>query len=193
MLVKERPEEQAMIEGNRVKLVPLDPGNIYRHFEWSNDPDLNRLQSEIPFEEETFGVFKRRFEQLIETPAKHERHFEIHTSEGKIIGVAFIGRINEHNRNCLLSITIGDREYWGEGYGKDAMAALLRHCFEDMRMHRVSTETFEYSDAWRRLVESVGFEREGTAREYLYRDGKFWDKSMYGLLESEYAPGREEG
>ena len=40
--------------------------------------------------------------------------------------------------------------------------------------------------AWRRLVESVGFKKEGTLREYLFRDDRYWDKTIYGMLEAEY-------
>jgi RimJ/RimL family protein N-acetyltransferase len=50
----------------------------------------------------------------------------------------------------------------------------------------VSTETFEYNTTWRELVEGLGFQKEGTARDYLYRDDQFWDKEMYALLEHEY-------
>ena len=53
-------------------------------------------------------------------------------------------------------------------------------------MHRVSTETFEYNDAWRKLIEWVGFKKEGVRRDYLHRAGKFWDKHEYAILEDEY-------
>jgi hypothetical protein len=32
----------------------------------------------------------------------------------------------------------------------------------------------------------MGFVKEGTAREYLYREGRFWDKMNYSLLDAEY-------
>jgi len=35
-------------------------------------------------------------------------------------------------------------------------------------------------------VQEAGFQREGAAREYLYRDGEYWDKENYALLEHEY-------
>ncbi|MCH8960632.1 MAG: GNAT family N-acetyltransferase [Bacteroidetes bacterium] len=53
-------------------------------------------------------------------------------------------------------------------------------------MHRVGAETFEYNAAWRKLVEWAGFKKEGTDRDYLYRDGQFWNKDTYAVLEEEY-------
>lgn len=179
------------IEGKRIRFTRLNAANIYKHFEWNNDPELNRLDSEVPYEEETFGDFKRRFERMAFHPTPHAHDFEIHASDGALIGVAYVGHISMVNRNCSVSLTIGDRNYWGQGYGRESLLLLLKFCFEELGMHRVGTETFEYNEAWQRLVEDVGFTHEGTERDYLFRDGTFWDKEVYGLLEDEYRSGRD--
>jgi len=174
------------LESDRVQFTPLQLDNIYKHFRWNNDPELNRLDSEVPYEEETFGEFKKRFEQMCFNPAPMNQDFEIHTEDGTLIGVAFVAGISEHNQHGLVGVTIGDRSYWGQGYGRESLELLLRYCFNELELHRVSAETFEYNEAWRRLVEETGFQKEGTAREYLYRDGEYWDKENYALLEREY-------
>ena len=170
----------------RVRLTPLHLDNIYTHFEWNNDPELNRLDSEVPYREESFGEFKRRFEQMVYHPTPDCCDFEIYAEDGELIGIAYIANISEANRHCTVGVTIGKREYWGKGYGREAMEAVLLYCFTDLGMHRVSAETFEYNDAWRRLVEGMGFSREGIERDYLYRDEQYWDKVIYSMLESEY-------
>jgi RimJ/RimL family protein N-acetyltransferase len=161
--------------------------NIHTHFQWNNDAELNRLDSEVPYEEESFGAFKQRFEQLCNEPSPTQRHFEIHVPEEEaLIGVAYAVRISEHHRHALVGITIGERDYWGHGYGTESLRLLLRYCFEELGLHRVGAETFEYNSHWRALVENMGFTQEGTARDYLYRDGTYWDKEYYALLEDEY-------
>lgn len=167
-------------------LQPLDIENIYQHFEWNNDPELNRLDSELPFEEESFGEFKRRFEQMVYHPQQHTQHFELHADDGTLIGIAYVAGLNAYNQHATIGLTIGNREYWGSGYGHDGLMALLKHCFEELGLHRVATETFEYNEDWKQLVENVGFEEEGTFRDYLYRDDRFWDKTVYSMLEDEY-------
>lgn len=173
-------------ETSRIQLRRLDVDNIYQHFEWNNDPELNRLDSELPFEEESFGDFKRRFEQMVYRPHNHSQHFELHTEDGKMIGVAYVAGLNEHNRHATVGLTIGDRDYWGEGYGRNALQELLAHCFDELGLHRVATEIFDYNEAWEHLIESVGFEKEGTLRDYLYRDDRYWNKAIYSMLEDEY-------
>jgi len=170
----------------RVTFTPLQMNNIYTHFRWNNDPELNRLDSEIPYEEETFGEFKKRFETMCYDPSPAHRDFEIHTDDGELIGVAYVARISEHNRHGLIGITIGDRDYWGRGFGRESMQVLMHFCFDVLGLHRVSAETFEYNVAWRDLVDGMGFTSEGVARDYLFREGKFWDKENYALLHDEY-------
>ena len=172
---------------DRVKFTPLQMSNIHTHFRWNNDPELNRLDSEIPYKKEKFGEFKSRFEQMCENPSPSQRTFEIHArDDGEMIGVAYATRINTHNRHAQVGITIGERDYWGRGYGRASFELLLAYCFNMLELHRVSAETFEDHTAWRDLVEGMGFRKEGTTREYLHRDGKYWDKEIYGLLEREY-------
>ncbi len=172
--------------GTKVYFTPLQLVNIYRHFEWNNDPELNRLDSALPFKEESFGAFKQRFEQLLYHPSMYSQDFEIHAADGTLIGVADVTNISEHNRHCSISMTFGDRNYWGRGYGRDAMAVLLTYCFDTLQMHRVMTQVLAHNDAWKRLVEGMGFIREGSARDFAFRDGVFWDKYDYAMLEQEW-------
>jgi RimJ/RimL family protein N-acetyltransferase len=170
----------------RLEFTPLKMSNIYKHFEWNNDADLNHLDDEIAHVKETFGEFKERFERMIFHPSPRFRDFEIHTEDGQLIGVAYVVGISPYNRRCMIGVTIGNRNYWGKGYGREALEMLLRYVFEDLGMHRVSAETYEYNPAWKKLVEATGFTLEGTERDYLFRDGRYFAKHDYSMLEDEY-------
>jgi RimJ/RimL family protein N-acetyltransferase len=104
-----------------------------------------------------------------------------------LIGVVTLSNIDTDCRHCTIDITICDRDFWGRGFGVETMQLVLDYCFNRLGMHRVSAETFDYNDAWQRLVEGSGFTREGTARDYLFLDGRFWDKQGFALLETEYS------
>lgn len=175
------------LKEGRVRFTPLQIDNIHTHFSWNNDPELNRLDSELPYQEESFGTFKERFEQLCNNPSSAHRDFEIHDVEAeKLIGVAYVAQISSHHHHAMVGVTIGERDYWGHGYGKESLRLLLRYCFQELDLHRVSAETFEYNTAWRDLIKGMGFAHEGTCREYLFRDEKYWDKELYSMLEQEY-------
>jgi diamine N-acetyltransferase len=179
------PKENGLL-GPRICFDRLRLENIYTHFKWNNDPELNRLDSEEPYVEESFGTFKKRFERMMVQPDPECQDFEIHTEEGTLIGVAFVAGISGHHLHCSIGVTIGERDFWGQGYGREAMSSLLTYCFESLGMHRVTAECFEYNEAWRRLVEGMGFTTEGTDREYLLWEDKYYDRIRFGMLAGEF-------
>ena len=95
--------EKPVFSKARVVLTPLHRENLYKHFQWNNDPELNHLDSEVPFRKETLSAFKRRFEQMIYHPVPDSRDFEICAEDGTVIGVAYVVHLSDHNRHCTLA------------------------------------------------------------------------------------------
>lgn len=74
----------------------------------------------------------------------------------------------------------------GRGYATEAVGALLRYLFEDRGKHKVCADCDTRNDASWRLLERLGFRREGELRES-YRDGGAWaGEYLYGLLAAEW-------
>jgi len=82
-----------------------------------------------------------------------------------------------------------DRE--GHGYATEAVRELIRLCFEDLGLRRVTANCFADNEASWRLMERVGMRREvHTVRESLHRSGRWLDGLGYALLADEW---RKEG
>lgn len=77
-------------------------------------------------------------------------------------------------------------EHQGKGYGTEAIEWTLEWAFNVAGMHRVSVRAFEWNHGARKLYEKLGFKHEGTAREELFHNGRFWDGYMYGMLDREW-------
>ncbi|GAG49070.1 unnamed protein product, partial [marine sediment metagenome] len=67
-----------------------------------------------------------------------------------------------------LGITIGDRRYWGQGYGSDAVQALVRLVFREKGLRRMLLHTLEWNVRAQRCFEKAGFVPRGRVR----RDGR---------------------
>jgi RimJ/RimL family protein N-acetyltransferase len=79
-------------------------------------------------------------------------------------------------------------EYVGHGYATEAVAELIRICFEDLALRRVVANCFAANEASWRLMERVGMRREShTVRESLHRSGQWLDGLSYALLADEWA------
>jgi RimJ/RimL family protein N-acetyltransferase len=81
-----------------------------------------------------------------------------------------------------------DPAHTGHGYATEAVRELLRHCFQDLGVRRVTANCFLDNGASWRLMERVGMRREVHAvRESLHRSGRWLDTVGYALLEEEWS------
>jgi ribosomal-protein-alanine N-acetyltransferase len=80
-----------------------------------------------------------------------------------------------------------DREYWGQGLSKEALAAMLRFGFENMWLNRIESETVADNTESVRLLERSGFHLDGVRREFtLEEDGTYHGGAIYSILRREY-------
>ncbi|RBI61490.1 N-acetyltransferase [halophilic archaeon] len=77
-------------------------------------------------------------------------------------------------------------EHHGQGYGSDAAARLVEYAFTDRNLRRLGACVGGFNDASIALLESLGFEHEGTQREAAWYQGEYHDMLCYGLLRSEW-------
>jgi RimJ/RimL family protein N-acetyltransferase len=63
---------------------------------------------------------------------------------------------------------------------------MLRYAFEALNLNRVWLEVYEYNQRGLRCYEKLGFRKEGVQRQENYRDGRYWDTILMGLLRSEW-------
>jgi RimJ/RimL family protein N-acetyltransferase len=116
--------------------------------------------------------------------------FGIQTKDGKPLGDMSIDTIVPHNRLAFLGTVIGEPEYWGGGYGTDALTLLIDYTFDWLDMRKICVMTMALNARVIRLMEKVGFTLEGRPREATWVDGKAVDTPWYGLLRDEW-PGRK--
>jgi [ribosomal protein S5]-alanine N-acetyltransferase len=78
------------------------------------------------------------------------------------------------------------KEHWGKGIAVEAIEAIISYGFENMSFHRVEALIEPPNLSSQRLVEKMGFIREGLLRNYEFTCGKFDDLFMYSLLKQDY-------
>lgn len=80
--------------------------------------------------------------------------------------------------------------HWRQGIGSEALQAIVQFGFEHMDLHRIYARTISDNHESVRLLERLGFRREGTQREHSWEDdGTFHDSAIYGLLAREFPTG----
>jgi ribosomal-protein-alanine N-acetyltransferase len=112
-------------------------------------------------------------------------------SDSAFIGWCSLNRWNPEYRSASLGYCFDDAA-WGHGYGTEAARALLRWAFDVLDLNRVQAETDTRNAASARVLEKLGFMREGTLREDCIVNGEVSDSSVYGLLRREWRPATEQ-
>ncbi|HEV3167932.1 MAG TPA: GNAT family protein [Isosphaeraceae bacterium] len=170
------------LKGERVRLVPPDRE---RHLEnglrWMNDPEVTGTI------ELNFGITRRQEEKFfehIELDRETQMHWAIVTEDDRHIGFIGLHLINWRHRSTSGGLLIGERADWGRGYATDAVRTRTRFVFEQMGLHRLEGHTF--NPAMRRVYEKCGYHHEGTARQKMWRDGRWHDVELYAILAADH-------
>lgn len=173
--------------GKLVRLSSEDPQVLAEAFtRWSKDTEYLRLLDTDPLRAWSITKRKQWFEKDLENPERNYL-FSIRTLEGdRLIGFIGLGGIHWTNGDAWVGVGIGEREYWGKGYGHEAMSLILGYAFIELNLHRVSLGVFSYNTRAIRAYEKCGFRKEGIIRQSFRREGQRWDEITMGILHSEW-------
>jgi RimJ/RimL family protein N-acetyltransferase len=85
-----------------------------------------------------------------------------------------------------LGITVGDKAYWGKGYGREAIRLLLRYAFHYQNFHKVWLSVHGANErAQRAYRDPAVFVEEGRQRAQVWSDGGYDDLVLMGILRDE--------
>jgi len=172
-----------LFQGELVCLAALNPETDAEAIaRWSRDSEYWRLAFPTPARPR---LTKRVKEELEKTSDATE--FAIRAlADDRFIGVIGLYGIRWTHREAWVGIHIGERAYWGRGYGTDAMRVILRYAFTELNLYRISLNVLADNTRARRSYEKAGFVIEGSVRRASQYDGRGWDEAYMGLLRDEW-------
>ncbi|THA25934.1 N-acetyltransferase [Streptomyces sp. RKND-216] len=108
-------------------------------------------------------------------------------SDGAFIGWCGLSDWNPDFRSASLGYLF-DAAAWGHGYATETAQAVLQWAFDALDLNRVQAEADTRNVASARVLEKLGFVREGTLREDCVVNGEVSDSWVFGLLRREWHP-----
>lgn len=106
------------------------------------------------------------------------------------LGITRMDEIDRANRSIRVGCDIVP-EMRGQGYGSKVFAAVLKYSFDYMNMHRVWLAVLDYNQVGINLYKKHGFQKEGSYRDAILRNGNYHDYTIMSLLEEEYRNGQQ--
>jgi RimJ/RimL family protein N-acetyltransferase len=162
-----------MIAGEKIILRALERDDLARCYSWMNDPNIVwTLKSRYPM------PFHLESEWLEHAIGNHpaERHFAIERKTDRShIGNASLHDIEWVSRTASFGLFIGEPSSWNQGFGGDAIRALVRFAFEEMNLRKLRISVFDYNDRAKHVLLASGFTVEGKLLREFFREGRYHD------------------
>lgn len=171
-----------VLRGEKVILREKRLSDALDDYRWRVDEELARLDATTPLRMR-FEEFLRFYAEELRYPSPWSRRFAIDTLEGLHIGNCMYYDIDYLRCRTELGILIGDKRYWGQGYGSDAVRTLLHHIFTATPITCVYLHTLEWNIRAQRAFEKCGFtpvrlvRRAGQTFVYMEIHKEDWERS----------------
>jgi RimJ/RimL family protein N-acetyltransferase len=171
--------------GELVRLAAIEPEDAEAILPWHQDAAFLRGYGAEP-------ALPRGIEDVRELLAglgRNDRLFAVRRLEDDaLVGVVGLDGINWVHGVAGASVGIGPA-FQGRGYGREALALLLRLAYDELNLFRLTVTVFAYNRRAIALYEGLGFQHEGAMRAFVRRDGRRYDLLIMGLLEPEWRRG----
>ncbi len=169
--------------GKKCYLSPIRAEDAAIYTRWFNDLEVQKnLTYPVPIitleaeKEWVANVAKRGNVVFAVVEKKHDT----------IIGNAGLHQVDQTNRCAEFGIVIGEKAYWGKGYGTEATNLVLDYGFNVLNLHNIMLKVYSYNDRGLGCYKKCGFKEIGRRREAKCIAGKFWDEVYMDILDREF-------
>lgn len=171
------------LAGEGIALRALVEADVPALFDVFGDPEVMRYWSRAPFASADVAA---EFLREIQDGFRTKRLFQwgiTGPAGDTVVGTCTLFHVDREHRRCDVGFALG-RRFWGRGIASKALSLLLRFAFEELGVHRVEADADPRNERSLRLLERLGFEREGLLRERYHVNGEIQDAVILGLLRS---------
>jgi RimJ/RimL family protein N-acetyltransferase len=174
-----------MLKGERVTLRPFRREDIARWHEFTNDVEIELLSGGDVPRPQVLEAIEGRYTQESSNTGSDSVMFAIEADE-KFIGFCALFHYDNVAHTCELGIIIGDRAYWGRGYGRESINLLVEYAFRLRNFRKVWLTTRATNERAIRAYRACGFIEEGRLRAHEWSAGEYVDVVYMGLLRDEW-------
>ncbi|MBI5876576.1 MAG: GNAT family N-acetyltransferase [Chloroflexi bacterium] len=182
-----------MLKGEKVILRALEREDLARVWAYNNDTEVELAGGGDPPMPQSLARLESEFEDGARRGGRDGSNFAIE-ADGRIIGQCGLrqpdGLVDTTAQVYELGIAIGDKVYWGRGYGRDAVRVLLDYAFRLRNAHKVWLKVNATNERGLRAYRACGFIEEGRLRQHVWGDGRHIDLVLMGILRTEWSGSR---
>lgn len=168
--------------GDKVYLSPIDKNDYVKYIEWVNDMEVSMgmiFATKLIDEESEKNVLERL--------SKSEFNFAVITNKtNEAIGNVGFPSIDYINHIGEVGIFIGNKNYWGNGYGRQALELLIDFGFNLLNLNNIYLKVYSYNNPAINCYKKIGFKEAGKLREAKTIAGIKYDEIYMDILAKEF-------
>jgi RimJ/RimL family protein N-acetyltransferase len=171
-------------EAEKIRLRAIEPEDWEFFSRQERDTDLVRLgaSTRLPASQ----AAERRWAEKASMRREGDKiDLVIQTLDGTVVGSLNVGRTEPRDRVFGLGISV-DRQFWRNGYGRQAMVVLLRWYFNELGYQKAEVDIYAFNEASVRFHEMLGFQHEGRRRRSHFTRGQYHDVILMGITAEEF-------
>lgn len=172
------------IIGERISLAFISIADAEKLAEWLNDLEISLP---LGYEAYTSTTIERTINDINVMINNNQHAFSIIDNEtNNSIGRCVLFNIDLINRTSMLSILIGDKNYWNEGFGKEAIMLLVDYAFNLLNLNSITLNVFSFNIKAIKCYKQVGFKEIGHMRQARIIGNKRYDVILMDILAEEF-------
>ncbi len=178
--------EKLTIKTNRILIRNLQLNDLDNFHRYRSNPSVTQYQGfDVMDKKECETFIQSQTDKLFGKKGEWVQYGIENKSTQQLIGDCAIKLQEEDPRIAEIGITISHLEQ-KKGFAKEAMLGILYFLFEEKKIHRVKEIVDVENIASIKLMESIGFRKEGHFIENIFFKGKWGSEFQYAMLHSEW-------
>ena len=174
-----------MLSGEKVHLRAIERDDLERLHAMNNNLAVELAGGGDPPMPQSLARLQAEYDSNASHGGRDDASFAIE-ADGVFIGICALFAFDSTAHSFELGITIGYPEYWGQGYGREAVKLLVDYGFRYRNARKIWLKVHASNERGQRAYKAVGFVEEGRLREHVYSAGTYDDLIFMGILRSEW-------
>lgn len=169
-----------MLTGGIVTLRPIEPGDYPTLAVFANDVEVELMGGGDPPTPTPQASVAAAYEQRRASTDSVNFAITANDAADRLIGQCGLFGHDQLGRTIELGITIGDRDYWGRGYGREAVGLLVDYAFDLRNLRKVHLSVHATNTRAIRSYTAAGFVEEGRLHAHVWSHGAYVDLVLMG-------------
>ncbi|MEE4311519.1 MAG: GNAT family protein [candidate division KSB1 bacterium] len=181
--MSERKISSMFLEGSKVYLRPVEEGDHVF---------INRGENNPVVREQLFLAFPAGLRETVDKLSVYQSSKEsiilaiIEKKSHQIVGLTAFFRLDYVSRAAVFYLALLDPQYWSKKYGFETTQLMVRYAFDTLNLNRIQLHVCAENAAAIKIYKKSGFQKEGVLRKAMFRNGKYIDFYVMGLLREDF-------